>query len=106
MSDTLDLLTLAEGKRAVGVPANTTSKDTQLALYITGVSRAMDDTFGPSVVRTTTGELHDGVMGGYAGGGGQAEAVAAVAADRERLGALQRGHFGVVLAQHQARFQI
>ena len=60
MSDTYDLLTLAEGKRAVKIQPNSTDKDTQLAMYITGVSRAMDDTFGPSVNRTITGELHDG----------------------------------------------
>jgi len=60
MSDTYDLLTLAEGKRALKIGPNSTDKDTQLAMYITGVSRAMDDTFGPSVNRTVTGELHDG----------------------------------------------
>lgn len=68
MADPLDLLTLEEGYRAVSDPVNTDAvaaggggtHDTRLALWITAVSRRVDDICGPVVIRTVTNELHDG----------------------------------------------
>lgn len=60
MSDTLDLLTLDEAKRALNVPLADTTQDTEIASYITAVSRRIDDMCGPVVIRTVTGELHTG----------------------------------------------
>lgn len=60
MADTLDVLTLAEGKAAVGISSSDTSKDTELAAKITGVSRRLDQLVGPIVRRTVTGEAHEG----------------------------------------------
>ncbi len=55
----LDLLSLAEAKRAVNIDAANTDHDVELASYITAVSEAMDATFGPIVQRTVS-EAHDG----------------------------------------------
>lgn len=63
MADTLDLLTLDEGKRALNIPLADTSFDTEVASYITAVSQRMDDLCGPVVKRTITGEVHDGGYG-------------------------------------------
>lgn len=60
MADTLDVLTLAEGKAAVKVGSGDSSHDTDLAALITAVSRRLDQCAGPVVVRTITDELHDG----------------------------------------------
>lgn len=60
MADTLDLLSLAEGKAAVGITDAGTSLDTLLAQKITAVSRRFDRSFGPVVVRTYTDEVHPG----------------------------------------------
>lgn len=60
MADQLDLLTLDEGKRALNIPLADTTQDTELAGYITAVSRRIDAMCGPVVVRTVTGELHTG----------------------------------------------
>lgn len=61
MADTLDVLTLAEAKTALGIAAATW--DTVLAQYVTAVSRQLDKLCGPIVARTVTTEPHDG--GGY-----------------------------------------
>lgn len=60
MADTLDVLTLAEGKVAVGIDSADTSQDTPLAAKITAVSRRLDQLVGPIVRRTVTGEVHEG----------------------------------------------
>lgn len=59
MADTLDIITLAEGRAAVNLHASDTSQDTEVAAYITGVSRRLDQAVGPIVVRTITAEAHD-----------------------------------------------
>lgn len=60
MAETLDLLTLDEGKRALNIPLADTSFDTEVASYITAVSQRIDDLCGPVVKRTVTGEVQDG----------------------------------------------
>lgn len=60
MADTLDVITLAEGKSAVGIASADTSQDTALALKITAVSRRLDRLCGPVVQRTVTDEVHPG----------------------------------------------
>ena len=60
MSDTYDLLTLSEGKAALGLTANTTDQDTLVASYITTVSRILDINCGPLVQRTVTNEKRSG----------------------------------------------
>lgn len=60
MADTLDLISLAEGKSAVGITTGDTSQDTALALKITAVSRRIDRLCGPVVQRTVTDEVHPG----------------------------------------------
>ena len=60
MADTLDIVTLAEGRAAVNLHASDTSQDTEVAAYITAVSRRIDALAGPVVVRTITAETHDG----------------------------------------------
>lgn len=58
MADTLDVVTLAEAKTALGITASTW--DTPLAQAITAVSRQLDKLCGPIVTRTVTAETHDG----------------------------------------------
>lgn len=60
MADTLDVLTLTEAKAELGIGAADTSKDTTLARKITAVSRRLDQTCGPIVRRTITGEVLEG----------------------------------------------
>lgn len=60
MADTLDLLTLAEGKAAIGTAVAATDLNTSVASYITTVSRTLDQHCGPLVQRTITNEAHDG----------------------------------------------
>lgn len=60
MADPLDILTLNEAKSAINLAATNTAHDTELAQFVTAVSRRVDDLCGPVVVRTITGELHDG----------------------------------------------
>lgn len=55
MADDLDILTLAEGQAAI----NDSTPTTELASYITSVSRRIDDLCGPVVKRLVT-EQHDG----------------------------------------------
>lgn len=54
MADTLDVLTLAEGRAAIGQDPSTTDTalDTQLELYITATSRWIDSVCGRMVTRT------------------------------------------------------
>jgi len=63
VADTLDVLTLAEGRTAVGIGAADTSQDTALAAKITAVSRRLERGYGPIVQRTITDELHPGGSG-------------------------------------------
>lgn len=63
MADTLDLITLAEAKLALNVDPSDTSQDTELASYITAVSRRLDDLCGPIVKRTITAEEYPGGSG-------------------------------------------
>ena len=53
MADTLDVLTLAEGRAAIGQDPTTTDTalDTQIELYVTATSRWIDDVAGPMVSR-------------------------------------------------------
>ena len=60
MADTLDIITLAEGKTAANLNAAAGPHDTKLAQQITAISRIIDSVCGPVVVRTITGELHRG----------------------------------------------
>jgi hypothetical protein len=60
MTDTLDVLTLAQARAATGIESTDTSFDTDLQQYVTSVSRKMDGLIGPVVQRTITGELLDG----------------------------------------------
>lgn len=59
MADDLDIVSLPEAYEAINNPA-ASGHDAQLARWITGVSRRIDDLCGPVVARTVTGELHDG----------------------------------------------
>lgn len=60
MADPLDVLTLSEGKSALGIPLISENDDDEVAAYITAVSRGLDRKIGPTVARTITGEVHDG----------------------------------------------
>lgn len=61
MADTYDLLTLTEGKRAVGQATNTDSGFVaDLESAITSVSQRIVDICGPVVTRTFTSETYDG----------------------------------------------
>lgn len=56
MADALDVITLTEAKTAINMPAATTH-DTELAMWVTAVSRRLDARCGPMVVRTVTETL-------------------------------------------------
>lgn len=58
MADTLDVLTLTEGKTAANI--TTTDHDTELAQQITAISRLLDAEVGCVVQRAVADELHDG----------------------------------------------
>lgn len=58
MADTLDVITLAEAKSAINIDSADTSQDTELAGYITAVSRRLDTLCGPIVKRTYSGEQY------------------------------------------------
>lgn len=60
MSDTLDVLTLAEAKNALSIDPDYAEHDVPLAAYITAVSRAFDERFGPVVRRAVTDKLGGG----------------------------------------------
>lgn len=56
MADTLDVVTLAEVESNMGEVTD----EALLAVYITSVSRLLDEVCGPIVQRMVTGESHDG----------------------------------------------
>lgn len=58
MADTLDVVTLAEAKLGVNIATSDTSQDTELAAYITAISRRIDSLCGPVVARTIAEEDH------------------------------------------------
>lgn len=60
MADTLDLLSLADAKRAINRDQNNVDDDADLARHVTLVSRLIDAACGPVVQRTITAEMHDG----------------------------------------------
>lgn len=60
MADTYDLLTLNEGKTAINLATSVTTHDTELAMFITGISRRFDDILGPVVQRAVTERHHGG----------------------------------------------
>lgn len=60
MADTYDLLSLAEAKSALGLPAANPDLDTTVASYVTAVSRVLDENCGPLVQRTISAELYSG----------------------------------------------
>lgn len=60
MADAIDILTLAEAKTALNIGSSVNTYDTELASYITAVTRAVDNIAGPVVARTNTSELYDG----------------------------------------------
>lgn len=62
MSDN-DILSLGEAQAAIGAP-NDQTYDGQLERANTAASKALETKIGPVVIRTITGELHQG--GGYA----------------------------------------
>jgi hypothetical protein len=63
MANAIDILTLDEGKSAVGVNILDTEEDLILARYITAVSRLLDQRVGATVARSCTAETYNG--GGY-----------------------------------------
>lgn len=60
MADTYDLLTLDEAKTAVQIDLVDLRSDDLLASTVTAVSRRLDLAIGPTVVRSVSGEIHDG----------------------------------------------
>lgn len=60
MADTYDLLSLIEGREAIGLSDTDTNQDARLPSFITAVSRRLDGLCGPIVQRTVTAELCDG----------------------------------------------
>lgn len=54
-----DVLTLAEAKQQLNL-SGTTAYDTELPLWISGISERLDALIGPIVRRTISNELHDG----------------------------------------------
>lgn len=60
MADTLDVLTLTEAKAALNIDVSKTGQDTDVALFVTAVSRRLDEALGPIVHRTISGEEHTG----------------------------------------------
>lgn len=58
MADSLDLISLTEAKAALNVTVST--YDTEIAAYVTAVSRQIDKMCGPVVTRTLTSESRDG----------------------------------------------
>lgn len=62
MADTLDVLTIAEARTAVGL-GTSTAQDTPLAAWVTAISRQLDRLCGPIVKRTISNEAHYGTHG-------------------------------------------
>lgn len=59
MADARDLLTLAEGKKALRVHVGDSTDDDLIASYITASSRLLDRWVGHTVALSVTDELHD-----------------------------------------------
>ena len=59
-----DVLTLAEAKRVLRIASSDEVDDAALIATITAVSELVDTNFGCMVVRTITGEVHDGTPSG------------------------------------------
>lgn len=55
-----DLLTIVEARSAVNLPSGDDSHDTDLQLYVTGITGRVDAICGPVVQRTVSSETHDG----------------------------------------------
>lgn len=55
-----DLLTLVEARSAVNLPAGAGAHDADLQLFVSGLSRRVDQLCGSVVIRTVTAERHDG----------------------------------------------
>lgn len=62
MADTLDILTDDEARDAVHLSQATPQLETKLALFVTGISRRIDELCGPVVQRTVV-ERHSGSHG-------------------------------------------
>lgn len=60
MAQTLDVLTLAEGKAAAKLSGTVVYDATLLPAWITGISLRLDKLVGPIVQRTVTAEKHSG----------------------------------------------
>lgn len=60
VTDLLDILTGDEAKRLVGIADNNGDQDDELGIYITAVSRRLDELCGPVVNRTLTAEAYNG----------------------------------------------
>lgn len=61
-SDDLDILTIAEAEQAIGLPINAPQQQANLELWVTSISRRLDDLCGPVVQRAVTDEWHDGYV--------------------------------------------
>lgn len=61
MADPYDVISLEEAKTALRITG--TNNDTELAAWITAISRRLDDLCGPIVQRTVTDELHQSPSG-------------------------------------------
>ena len=59
-ADTLDIITVAEFEAAINIDASDPISLEEKEQVVTAASRMVDQIFGPVVVRTVTGELHDG----------------------------------------------
>jgi hypothetical protein len=55
-----DILSIDEARTAVGIELDNLSHDDLLYGYVSAISLQLDQRCGPVVIRTVTGELHDG----------------------------------------------
>lgn len=58
MADTLDVLSIDDARVAINI--DTEDHDAEIARQVTAISRIIDRVCGPVVVRTVTGEIHNG----------------------------------------------
>jgi len=58
---TRDLLSLPEAKKALNINVADAEDDDLLAMYVTAASDLLDEHIGPSVARSVTSEVHDGL---------------------------------------------
>lgn len=59
-----DILNLIEARAAVNIPTGVTSQDSDLTLFVAGISSRVDALTGPVVSRSVTGERHSGMSAG------------------------------------------